>query len=211
MWVQYALVVSAFRFLSRPHTPALSPLQVGTERAIPTSVATALSKEIKDFIEDEAPLMMLMSSPGIKKRHWDQIVKTTGISLPYEQDFVLRDLLDAGLQNFCAEIEEVDVSRVVWGTTFSLLHVSPNGTQNHHSRHSIKCPRCISNTGDVLRFEVRPVSQLRVKVPTALFAFDSTSKLVSYPSDQQPRYCFPKRFFRRLAWPLPRSTPWRTI
>lgn len=82
-------------------------MQVGTERAIPTSVATALSKEIKDFIEDEAPLMMLMSSPGIKKRHWDQIVKTTGISMPYEQDFVLRDLLDAGLQNFCAEIEEV--------------------------------------------------------------------------------------------------------
>lgn len=70
-------------------------------------MATALSKEIKDFIEDEAPLMMLMSSPGIKKRHWDQIVKTTGIALPYEQDFVLRDLLDAGLQNFCAEIEEV--------------------------------------------------------------------------------------------------------
>ncbi|CAM9242983.1 unnamed protein product [Ectocarpus fasciculatus] len=84
--------------------------KVGTERAIPTSVATALSKEIKDFIEDEAPLMMLMSSPGIKKRHWDQIVKTTGISLPYEQDFVLRDLLDAGLQNFCAEIEETCVA-----------------------------------------------------------------------------------------------------
>lgn len=82
-------------------------MQVGTDRAIPTSVATALSKEIKDFIEDEAPLMMLMSSPGIKKRHWDQIVKITGIALPYEQDFVLRDLLDAGLQNFCVEIEEV--------------------------------------------------------------------------------------------------------
>lgn len=82
-------------------------MQVGTDRAIPTSVAKALSKEIKDFIEDEAPLMMLMSSPGIKKRHWDQIVKTTGIALPYEQDFVLRDLLDAGLQNFCVEIEEV--------------------------------------------------------------------------------------------------------
>lgn len=70
-------------------------------------MATALSKEIQEFIEEESPLMMLMSSPGIKKRHWDQIVKTTGIALPYEQDFVLRDLLDAGLQNFCAEIEEV--------------------------------------------------------------------------------------------------------
>lgn len=87
-------------------------MQAGTDRAIPTSVAAALSKEIKDFIEDEAPLMMLMSSPGIKKRHWDQIVKTTGIALPYEQDFVLRDLLDAGLQNFCAEIEEVRLSYV---------------------------------------------------------------------------------------------------
>eukprot|EP00903_Cladosiphon_okamuranus_P016611 g15323.t1 len=84
--------------------------KVGAERAIPASVATALSKEIKDFIEDEAPLMMLMSSPGIKKRHWDQIVKITGIALPYEQDFVLRDLLDAGLQNVCADIEETCVA-----------------------------------------------------------------------------------------------------
>lgn len=62
-------------------------------------------------MEDEAPLMLLMSSPGIKKRHWDQIVKTSGIPLAYEQDFVLRDLLDAGLQNFCTEIEEVRVCR----------------------------------------------------------------------------------------------------
>lgn len=84
-------------------------IQVGTDRAIPTSVATALSKEIKDFIEEEAPLMLLMSSPGIKKRHWDQIVKISGIPLSYEQDFVLRDLLDAGLQNYCAEIEEARV------------------------------------------------------------------------------------------------------
>ncbi len=86
--------------------------KAGTDRAIPTSVATALSKEIKEFTEDEAPLMLLMSSPGIKKRHWDQIVKTTGITLPYEQDYVLRDLLDAGLQNFCAEIEEVCASLI---------------------------------------------------------------------------------------------------
>lgn len=39
----------------------------GQDRAIPTSVASALSKEIKDFIDESAPLMVLMSSPGIKK------------------------------------------------------------------------------------------------------------------------------------------------
>lgn len=42
-----------------------------------------------------------------EQRHWDQIVKTTAIGMQYEPDFALRDLLDAGLQNFCAEIEEV--------------------------------------------------------------------------------------------------------
>lgn len=41
--------------------------KAGQDRAIPTSVAAALSKEIKDFIDEEAPLMVLMSSPGIKK------------------------------------------------------------------------------------------------------------------------------------------------
>lgn len=41
--------------------------KAGQDRAIPASVAAALSKEIKDFLEEEAPLMMLMSSPGIKK------------------------------------------------------------------------------------------------------------------------------------------------
>lgn len=39
----------------------------GQDRAIPTSVATAVAKEIKNFLEDQAPLMSLMSSPGIKK------------------------------------------------------------------------------------------------------------------------------------------------
>ena len=34
-------------------------------------------------------------------------MKITAIGLPFEQDFVLRDLLDVGLQNFCPEIEEV--------------------------------------------------------------------------------------------------------
>lgn len=34
-------------------------------------------------------------------------MKITSIPLPYEQEFALRDLLDAGLQNFCAEIEDV--------------------------------------------------------------------------------------------------------
>lgn len=33
-------------------------------------------------------------------------MKITSIPLPYEQEFALRDLLDAGLQNFCTEIEE---------------------------------------------------------------------------------------------------------
>ena len=109
LWLNHPVVPRVHDVLRGPPTKYDS--QVGTDRAIPTSVATALSKEIKDFIEDEAPLMMLMSSPGIKKRHWDQIVKTTGITLPYEQDFVLRDLLDAGLQNFCAEIEEVRLAK----------------------------------------------------------------------------------------------------
>lgn len=39
----------------------------GQDRTIPASVATALSREIKEFVEEEAPLMVLMSSPGIKK------------------------------------------------------------------------------------------------------------------------------------------------
>lgn len=113
-------------------------------------MATALSKEIKDFIEDEAPLMMLMSSPGIKKRHWDQIVKTTSISLPYEQDFVLRDLLDAGLQNFCAEIEEVRVACTTRNNfsecqvlkTFSTFNAfPPTALENLPSQQSFMCLR----------------------------------------------------------------------
>lgn len=39
----------------------------GQDRTIPSSVAAALSREIKEFVEEEAPLMVLMSSPGIKK------------------------------------------------------------------------------------------------------------------------------------------------
>ncbi|CAM9165901.1 unnamed protein product, partial [Choristocarpus tenellus] len=85
-------------------------VKAGPERAMAHSVATALQREIKDFIDEQAPLMLLMSSPGIKSRHWDEIVKATSIGLPYVQDFSLRDLLDADLQSYCAEIEETCVA-----------------------------------------------------------------------------------------------------
>lgn len=41
--------------------------KAGQDRAIPASLAAALAREIKDFLDDQHPLMMLMSCPGIKK------------------------------------------------------------------------------------------------------------------------------------------------
>lgn len=41
--------------------------KAGQDRAIPTSVAAALNREIKEFLDDQLPLATLMSCPGIKK------------------------------------------------------------------------------------------------------------------------------------------------
>lgn len=41
--------------------------KAGQDRAIPLTAATTLAKDIKDFLDHEAPLMLLMSTPGIKK------------------------------------------------------------------------------------------------------------------------------------------------
>lgn len=50
--------------------------KAGQDRAIPLTVATTLAKDIKDFLDHESPLMLLMSTPGIKKVRGRKLART---------------------------------------------------------------------------------------------------------------------------------------
>jgi dynein heavy chain, axonemal len=78
-------------------------------RYIPHSVAIALQSEISEFVSEQAPLMMLMSTPGLMERHWQAIQKVTNTAMPWNPAMTMRDLLDAGINTYCADIEEICV------------------------------------------------------------------------------------------------------
>lgn len=65
--------------------------KAGQDRVIPLTVATALAKDIKDFLDHEAPLMLLMSTPGIKK------VRTGGVRGSCEEILIPRSNFDCPL------------------------------------------------------------------------------------------------------------------
>ena len=79
----------------------------------PLKEAAKAAKTIQDkmdnFLKVQWPLLELLSNPGIKQRHWDSIEDLTGLSLPSireDESYTLKDMINVGLQNHVAKIEE---------------------------------------------------------------------------------------------------------
>ena len=85
--------------------------RIGEKRAAAKRIAESMLGEVKDFLNDNIPLMLLVCNPGMKDRHWDDIERITGITIP-RGDATLNStmLLDLSLQHHVKDIEDVCIA-----------------------------------------------------------------------------------------------------
>lgn len=84
--------------------------KMGEKRVTAKKVAETIQGEVKELITDNIPLMLLVCNPGMRERHWADIERLTGLSIPKDDTISISMLLETGLQQYCKEIEETCVS-----------------------------------------------------------------------------------------------------
>lgn len=82
----------------------------GEKRITGKRLAEALQKDVKDFQTNSVPLMLLVCNPGMQERHWFDIEKITGITVPMGVPLSTSTLVNIGLQNYVKEIEETCIA-----------------------------------------------------------------------------------------------------
>jgi dynein heavy chain len=75
--------------------------KLGEKRAVAKRIADSLQVEVKDFIGESVPLMLLICNPGMKECHWTKIEQLTGVSIPKGETYTVNKMLELGLQHHC--------------------------------------------------------------------------------------------------------------
>jgi len=84
--------------------------KLGEKRQSAKRMAETLQAEVKEFVNESVPLMLLVCNPGMRERHWENIEKLTGVVVPKDQVLTMTVMLELGLQNYTKEIEEICIS-----------------------------------------------------------------------------------------------------
>ena len=84
--------------------------RAGESRGVTKRAALQMRNEIKTFLEEQVPLMVLICNPGIRERHWKQIESLTLLTLPISPQSNLSQMVSLGLHHHVAAIEETCVS-----------------------------------------------------------------------------------------------------
>jgi len=84
--------------------------KVGEKRGVAKKIADSLCMEVKEFMSESIPLMLLICNPGMRDRHWKEIESITGIAIPYHDVLNMNTMLELGLQQYVKNIEDVCVS-----------------------------------------------------------------------------------------------------
>ena len=82
----------------------------GDDCQAPNNAATSLKDEMNKFCKEYSPLMELMCTRGLQKRHWDTMNEVTGLSMKYLPDATLQQAIDYGLHKEIEKIEETCVN-----------------------------------------------------------------------------------------------------
>ena len=84
----------------------------GEKRSAARRIAESMQSEVKEFLNENIPLMLLTCNPGMKDRHWEQIEQVTGVTIPSGEGVQLTTamLLDCGLQHHTKDIEEICIA-----------------------------------------------------------------------------------------------------
>lgn len=54
----------------------------GERRQSAKRIAESLKSDLKVFMKDSIPLMLLVCNPGMHERHWEEIESITGVAIP---------------------------------------------------------------------------------------------------------------------------------
>ncbi|RYH30478.1 hypothetical protein EON65_05000, partial [archaeon] len=84
--------------------------KAGEKRQVAKRIAESLQNEVKDFINESIPLMLLICNPGMKDRHWVDIENITGIRIPKGEAYTVSMMLELGLQHHVKAIEDICIS-----------------------------------------------------------------------------------------------------
>jgi len=84
--------------------------KAGDSRAIPRKAASTIVAEIKMFLEEHIPLMLLLCTPGLHERHWVEIMNVTGLEIEVHDGTNLSQMLDISLHNYVNAIEDTCVA-----------------------------------------------------------------------------------------------------
>lgn len=82
----------------------------GESRLVPRKAAQTIVGEIKMFLDEHVPLMLLLCTPGLKERHWAEIMNITGLEIAVHEGSNLAQMLDLSLHSYVAAIEETCVA-----------------------------------------------------------------------------------------------------
>lgn len=82
----------------------------GEARAIPRRYAQQIVQEIKVFLDQHVPLMLLLCNPGLKDRHWREIMAITGLEIDVTPASNLSQMTGLFLQDYTASIEDICVA-----------------------------------------------------------------------------------------------------
>ncbi|CAK4166458.1 unnamed protein product [Aphanomyces euteiches] len=84
--------------------------KIGEVLDAPVGVARTAKKMLDEMLESHVPLMHLICTPALCPRHWAEIEALTKLELHATEGApTLAQMLEAGLQNFTAQIEDVCV------------------------------------------------------------------------------------------------------
>ena len=84
--------------------------RTGERRNAAKRIAETMNGEVKDFINETIPLMLLICNPGMKSRHWDDIERITGIAIPKGTTLTVSTMMEVGLQHHVKDIEDICIS-----------------------------------------------------------------------------------------------------
>ena len=68
----------------------------GEKRGAAKRIAESLQNDLKEFMDDSIPLMLLICNPGMQERHWEEVEGVSGISIPKGGSYTLSMMTEIG-------------------------------------------------------------------------------------------------------------------
>ncbi|KAG6971322.1 hypothetical protein JG687_00002126 [Phytophthora cactorum] len=78
--------------------------------AVAITMAQEVKKTLDDMLDNIIPLMVLLCTPGIRERHWEEIERITGIEVQVHEGSNINQMIELGLHRHTSAIEETCVS-----------------------------------------------------------------------------------------------------